>query len=513
MGIVRAWKIIAAIDVGANYLRMTIGEINAKGEVKILEDVVKPTKIGKDTFSSNRISVRTIHETCDDLKGFVRLMRDYKIKFYRAVATSGVREAENKQYFLEQIRLRTGLNIEAINIAEEQFFMLKAVSNHLNLIDIKKSEQSLIVNITSGAVETSIYEDGKLKFTEHVKVGSLRIKEALSELETKTIEFPEVMEEYIESKIYALRPQIGKFEIHHFLGIGGELNTICGIIRKKKGFSKKDYYIKKEELVALTKEISNMDNFQIKTTFGLSNKKAELLLPSILIFYCFLKMTKAEGIQIPKLSLRQGILYDLSDEILNIPRKKELINDIITSVWYLGEKYQIDKEHAIFVEKFSLKIFDSTKRLHKLGDKERLYLQVAAILHDVGVFISANNHNFHSYNIIRAQSIIGFSDIAIDLIASAARYHSEEIPTEVHKNYRYLNDADKMVVSTLAAILKLSEALDISHMQKIKEVKLIGTRDNLFFNLKSEGDLLLEEWDFSKHVDFFEEVIGVKAII
>ena len=169
------------------------------------------------------------------------------------------------------------------------------------------------------------------------------------------------MKEYIESKIYALKPQIKKFEPNHFLGLGGELNTICGIIRKKKGLNKKDYYIRKEALLALTKEISNMDNFQIKTTFGLSNKTAELLLPSILIFYCFLKMTKAEGIQIPKLSLRQGILYDLSDEILNIPRKKELINDIISSVWYIGEKYQIDKNMRLLLKKFHLKFLTTLR--------------------------------------------------------------------------------------------------------------------------------------------------------
>ena len=513
MSISREWKMIAAIDVGSNYLKMSIGEINTQGEVNVLEDVVKPTKIGKDTFSKARISVGTIHETCEDLKGFVRLMKDYKIKLYKAVATSGIREADNKQYVLEQIRLRTGLNIETINIAEEQFYMLKAVRNHLDSIDIKKTEQSLIVNITSGAVETSIYEGGKLKFTEHVKIGSLRIREILSELETKTIEFSETMEQYIESKIYALKPQIKKFKIDYFLGLGGELNTICGIIRKKKGVNEKDYYIKKEALLSLINEIRNMDNFEIKTTFKLSNKTAELLLPSILIFYCFLKMTMVKGIQVPKLSLREGILYSLADEILNIPRKKESINDIISSVWYMGEKYQIDKSHAIFVEMVSLKIFDHTKKLHKLGDRERLYLQVAAILHDVGGFISANDHNFHSYNIIRSQSIIGFSDIEIELIASAARYHSEDIPIMSHKNYRYLSDGDKMLVSTLAAILKLSEALDISHIQKIKDIKLVANRDSLFFNLESEEDLILEEWNFSKSVDFFEEVIGVKPII
>jgi exopolyphosphatase/guanosine-5'-triphosphate,3'-diphosphate pyrophosphatase len=321
------------------------------------------------------------------------------------------------------------------------------------------------------------------------------------------------MEQYIESKIYGLKPQIKKFEIHNFLGLGGELNTICEIIRKKKGINKKDYYIKKEALLSLIKEIGNMDNFEIKTIFGLSNKTAELLLPSVLIFYCFLKMTKVEGIQVPKLSLRQGILYNLADEKLNISGKKESINDIISSVWYIGEKYQIDIKHAIFVEKFSLEIFDSIKRLHKLGERERLYLQVAAIIHDVGGFISANDHNFHSYNIIRSQSIIGFSDIELEIIASVARYHSEDIPIAANESYRYLSDPDKMVVSTLAAILKISEALDISHIQKIKEMKLVVTRDSLFFNLKYEEDIILEEWNFSKHVDFFEEVIGVKPIL
>ncbi|MBU3189673.1 HD domain-containing protein [Clostridium bowmanii] len=507
------FKIVAAIDVGSNYLKMTIGEINTQGEVKILEDVVKPTKIGKDTFSKARISVKTIHETCDDLKGFVRLMKDYKIKFYKAVATSGIREAENKQYVLEQIRLRTGLNIESINIAQEQFFMLKAVRNHLNSIDIKKTEQSLIVNISSGAVETSIYEGGKLKFTEHVKIGSLRTREVLSDLETKTINFSQTMEQYIESRIYGLKSQIEKFQIHNFLGLGGEIDTICGIIRKKKGVNKKDYYIKMESILSLIDEIRNMDNFNIKTNYGISNKTAELLLPSILIFYCFLKMTKADGIAVPKLSLRKGIIYSLADEILNISRKKESINDIISSVWYMGDKYQIDKKHAVFVEKFSLEIFDYTRNLHKLGERERLYLQVAAILHDVGSFISANDHDFHSYNIIRAQSIIGFSDIEIELIASVTRYHGDEIPTKSRKSYRYLSDGDKMVVSTLAAILKLSEALDISHIQKISEMKLVVTKDSLFFNLESEEELILEEWNFLKHVDFFEEVIGVKPII
>ena len=179
---------IAAIDIGSNYLRMSIAEINTDEVIKILEDVIKPINIGKDTFTSKKISIQTMHQTCYHLKNFTQLIRDYRVKSYKAISTSGIREAENKQYILEQIRLRTGLNVECINATQERFFMIKAINYNSNLNSLK---QVLVVNITSGAVEVSIYEKGRLKFIEQSKIGSLRLRETLGELESKTLDFIE----------------------------------------------------------------------------------------------------------------------------------------------------------------------------------------------------------------------------------------------------------------------------------------------------------------------------------
>jgi exopolyphosphatase/guanosine-5'-triphosphate,3'-diphosphate pyrophosphatase len=507
---------IAAIDVGSNYLRMTIAEVNKKGTIKVLENVIKSSENGKDTFTSGRISINTIHETCTALRGFVHLMNDYNVKYYKAVSTSGVREAENKQYVLEKIRLGVGLDVQSITSAEERFFMLKAIRNHFFKSNFKIFKSTLIINITSGGLETLIYEKDELKFAEYVKLGSLRLKENLSDLEKKTLDFSAVMEQYIESKIYSLKHIITKYKIQYFVGLGGELDSIIKIAQNTNSQNDKNIangFISKEKFLELYTQLKNISNDQIRFTYGLSQKKAELLLPSLSIFYCFLKITNSNGIYVPKISLHQGILYDLLDELLDMPNKKESFNDIISSVWCIGKKYGINKPHAAFVEKISLYIFDQTYKLHKLGYRERMYLQVASILHDSGNIVNVTTHHIHSYTIIKNQSILGFSDEEISLIANIARYHSDEVPMKSHSNYQILSDKSKMIVSTLTAILKLAESLDSSHLQKIKELKLTLVGENLFFNLDAEDDIILEEWNFTKNTDFFEEVVGVKPII
>src|SRR5665647_1340596 len=154
--------------------------------------------------------------------------------------------------------------------------------------------------------------------------------------------------------------------------------------------------------------------------------EAELLIPSAIIFQRFLQATAAEGIHAPKVSLRHGLLAEMVDERFDTTRKFDFLNDIISSVRYLGRKFHIDEKHATQVESLSLSIYDQTTRIHKLGARERLYLQIAAILHDAGKYININQHDVHSGNIIRFQEIMGFSNQELNLVANIARYHSEE---------------------------------------------------------------------------------------
>jgi exopolyphosphatase/guanosine-5'-triphosphate,3'-diphosphate pyrophosphatase len=343
-----------------------------------------------------------------------------------------------------------------------------------------------------------------LKFTEYLKIGPLRLREILGDLENQTLSFPRVMEEYIDGKVFVLRSKIESMKIKKFIGLGGELSVI------KEIYELKDNFFDKEKLEGLSQKLKTMNIEQIMNLFHVNHNIAELLLPSVLIFKCLLNLTAAEGIYAPRITLRQGMVYDLSDELFNIVGKKNSLNDIISSVWYISEKYGIEKNHAAYVDKISAALFEKTWKWHRLGEKERLYLQVAAILHDSGNYVSFSEHGTHSYNIIRSQNIMGFSDRDLEIIANIARYHTSKIPTYEDPNYFALRHKEKIVVSKLSAILKIAESMDSSHLQKIESFDTSVSNNILYLKLYSVKDILLEKWDIMNNIEFFQEVMGIE---
>ena len=497
-------EVVAAIDVGSNFLRMSIVEICSDGSNVVLEDVYQPNNIGRDTFGNGRVSSEGIKRTCQILNGFSKLMKDYKVKVYKAIATSGLREADNRDYVVEQIRLQSGINVEIINIVQERLYIFKALRNHSDLRGDTSLKDTMIVNITSGGVEVTIYDDFGLRFTEYFKLGPLRIREILGELEDKTISFSRVMEEFIESKIYVLKSKVKDLKINKFIGLGGELNTVLNI------YSIHDRFLHKEKIDDLYKRLRDMSTDQIEEFYKLNRNTAELMLPSELIFKCFLNLTDADGIFAPMITLRQGIIYDLADELYNIEGRESALNDIISSVWYIAEKYGVEKEHAAYIEKISSILFEKTWKYHRLGNKEKLYLKVASILHDTGNYVSFSEHGLHSYNIIRSQKIMSFSDRDLDIIANVARYHTSKVPTYNDPNYLALKHKEKIIVSKLSAILKIAEAMDSSHLQKIASIDTHVSNDILYLKLYSMKDILLEKWEIMNNIEFFQEVMGIE---
>lgn len=504
------YKVVGAIDVGSNYLHMSIAQINEEdGSVTVLEDLTKPTTIGRDTFTVRRVMASTIRDTVDILKGFSHVLKDYKVKIYKAISTSGIREAENRDYVLEHIRLKTGINVEVINNAQEKFYLYKALRYHSPNLDLINSDRSiLIVNIATGGVEVSIYDKGNLKLTEYLKIGALRLRETLAELQRKTTDFSKVMEEYIDSKVSLLKPIIKNADIQQFVGLGNELKMIYQLCSKQD-----EHFFEIEDLAVIYDKAYGMLEEQIVNTFSLSVKQAETFLPSILILNSFVKMIKTKRVYVPPVVLRHGLLSDIADQLYETPRRQESINDIISSVWYIAKKFGVDKRHASHVEKMALSIFDQIKKLHRLGERDRLYLQIASIIHAIGYFVNFSDPDIIAYELILKQSIVGLADNEMMIIANIVRYHEMELPSFLHPNYYVLSYEEKIKVTKLAAILKLADSMDVSRGKKIEQVNITLSGDDLYFKLTTKHDILLEEWAFVQGSVFFEEVMGVRPML
>ncbi|MDD3225414.1 MAG: HD domain-containing protein [Clostridium sp.] len=499
---------VAALDLGANFFRMVVAEISSDGKIQILDELQKNTSIGSDTFSKKRIGFEAIGEACSILNGFVRLMRDYKVNFYWAVSTSGIREAENKEYVLEQIRVKTGIQIEVINTAQERFLVFKALRKNLKNSERIYNEGAMILNIGSGGVEVSVYDKGKLQFTEYIKIGSLRLIEILGCLKNSTLNFPSVMEEFVKNKTYTLVDYIKSYGIKNLIGLGGSFKFLLkNFDNYEKGF------IPKKLILDFSKEIKSMSVDNVCEKFNINGKEAKLLMPSSVIMETFLNMTDAKGVYVPKVSLRHGMLIDMLSNKLNPENKKIFEDDIISTVWHIGEKYRIDKEHAKEVENLALFIFDKTQKIHRLKQRERTLLTIASILHDIGKFVNLNEKGLFCYTLIHDEEILGISNKNLNIIANVVRYHGEDMPSFSDENYKNLSYSDKLTVSKLAAILKLSESLKFSPLAKLEILDITSDDTNVYFKIKSNKDITIEQWLFNSNRELFEEVIGLKPII
>lgn len=501
-------EIIAAIDVGSHALRMKIAQISAHGEIKALELLRHPISLGRDTYAMGRVSFKTVDETCEILKGFKKLMADYSVKTYRVIATSAVREAQNRDYIADQIRLKTGLNLEIISNAEERFLTYKAIRDNLANHEKIRREGALIVDIGSGSIEVSAYRDGHLFMSQNIKLGSLRLREVLSSIEGRTLNFPKILEEYISSSLDQIYVVKGKERYENFIALGGEIRIIGDICSNKGGKEHKKLIVK-EDFTQLYDTLMHKSIYSIGQEYGVSQERADILLPSMMIFKKLLDKTKAAEIYTPLVSLRDGIISDIVDKKFHTRREAEFMEDIVASARVQGKRYEYDEDHAREVECRALTIFDELKKMHGLGRRERLLLQLAAILHDIGKYIDLNQHYIHSYHIIMTLELMGISREEREIVANVARYHSRAVPSHYDANYKELEEKNKVIGAKLIAIIRLADALDRSHRQKVKEMKILLDGKKVLIKVDVEDDFLLEEWTFETKAEFFEEVFGV----
>src|SRR5262249_15034241 len=206
---------------------------------------------------------------------------------------------------------------------------------------------------------------------------------------------------------------------------------------------------------------------------------ADLAVAGAILLDEMLRRLGAEEITLCDLSLREGLVLDYiarhRKEIAQADRYPDVRR---RSVFELAERCNFWPEHAHQVARLSVAPFDQTRAIHGLTDREREWLESSAILHDVGVHISYEQHHKHSYYLVKNGDLRGFEPDEIETIALVTRYHRQATPKRRHEIYRDLPRRTRRVVQTLAAILRLAERLDRSHQQSISAIELHGRRED-----------------------------------
>lgn len=502
---------VAVIDIGSSAIRMVIAEVGPKFEIRYLENLQKPVRFGKEVFRTGRLSNTVMKEGISILKDFKSIMDGYGVKRLNAIATSAIREAANRDNFVDQIFVRTGIDIEILEGAEENRIELIAVEHALRDKFEFEKKNCLIIEVGTGHTEIILLTKGEVSLTRVLPIGSIRLPEQAIAGKTDSMTMQRILKRSIHSVAQEAGREYSLDEVNVFIAMGGEMRFLARHLNEK--VEGNFVMLPLKELNDFIKTISKMSVEEIASQFGLIYEEAETLYPSLLIYTGFLAETKSEDFLVPMISIRDGLLLEMS-QLLSGYKRTDLSRQVSHSARTLGRKYKYDEPHALCVAALSQKLFDLLKEDHGLGPRERLLLEAAAILHDIGMYISSASHHKHAAYLVDAAEIFGLRKTDKDIVSNVVRYHRRSTPKPTHVPYMSLPRDDRVTVSKLAAILRVADALDRSHQQKMKDLTLERGEDVYTLWVKEEaGDISVERQGLLEKGDMFADVFGVSIIL
>lgn len=500
----------AAIDIGSYETSMKIFEFSKKAGFRELNDVRYRLELGRGAYSSGRLDMNMVDSLCEILTDFKKMMGEFGAEDYRACATSAFRELENPILIIEQIYRRTGIRVEVLSNAEQHFLGYKSIAAIETGFKKMIQKGTAILDVGGGSLQVSLFDKDSLVTTQSLKIGSMRIRERLKDLEKQNTHYEQLIEEFIRNDLTAFqRLYLKDGNIKNVILMGDLLTDT----------------IFKEELVdrIITREEFNnrYDNTVYKTEevlaeeLGMEAEYASLVIPTMVICKNFLDIFNAESIWAPGVSLLDGIAFDFGEKKKFIKSVHNFENDILVASRNIAKRYSSSRNHIQGTTDLALAIFDSMKKIHGMGQRERLLLQIAAQLHDCGKYISLRDVAECSYQIIMATEIIGLSTEERQIIASAVRYNTTEFVYYNEKNDdgSGLDRNRYVLVAKLTAILRLANAMDRSHYQKVEGLRAVLKDRELQLSIDSSRDVSLELGLLKDKVKFFEEVFGIRLVL
>lgn len=514
--------VLACIDIGTNSFHMIVCRSEPKSDdFEIISRVKDVAPFFRQALTNHYIDETAQNSARDILKNMLKHAHDKGAESVTAVATSAVRESRNGSDVIHELGNELSLNIRVISGKEEARLIYLGVIFSMP----KLSGRFAIVDIGGGSTEIIAADRENCYFSDSYKLGAARLTQRFFPKEKVTKEALTDLHDEVRGM---LRPAAVAIKASggykRLIGTSGTVQALAKLDRVQVGRANEplDGWVlpleRLEDLVDYIEERA-LDGMRIK---GVSADRGQTILAGAIVLLETMRSLGASELTVCTAALREGVAVDHLLQTDMIQKDLKTHKDPRSkSVLELLERYNTNVEHALHVAKLACSIFRQSKEiLHDLPDDTEHLLWSAAMLHDIGTFISRKGHHKHSYYLILHSGLLGHSEEEVGMIASIARYHRGTKPSEMHEAWYKLDESDKNIVKPLAAILRIAEALDRSHRQVIEDVqvalssfkkskKMEVLTLSLIPQLKEGMNCLAESWALGEKKDFFEEVFEV----
>ena len=497
---------LGSVDVGSNAIRLLVGDFERPHTYRVIAQERFPVRLGHDVFRYGALAPEMADRAIRGLASFRKQIDTLNVTHYRAVATSAVRESRNGEAFIGRVRRATGLELEAITGAEEARLVQIAVRSRIPFA----GRRFAVVDVGGGSVEVMVVSDAGVHWSESHAMGTVRLLE----------EFdggggPERLRDFLVEYTATLRlASMQRLDaVTGLIATGGNIEALAKLIGAEAGEDGVSL-VPVARLRAIAEDLASLDYEERVRRLDLRADRADVIVPAAFLYERVARLTGMHVVHVPHVGVKEGVLLDLAQNVFAHPyHENEQDRVTLEGALALGRRFDFEAAHGAQVGRLAVSLFDQLAVLHGLDERDRRILLAAAVLHDIGIYISYKGHHRHSLYILQHSEIADFSSREMLMVANVARYHRKGPPSDDHADYLRLSEDERDRVSMLSAVLRLADALDREHRQRVSDVSADFRGAELILNVHGSGDLALERWALARKADLFRDLFGLDVTL
>jgi exopolyphosphatase/guanosine-5'-triphosphate,3'-diphosphate pyrophosphatase len=502
--------ILAAVDIGTNSVHLVVARVD-ENRIEVVEREREMVRLGSSAGDMKRLTAAAISRGIEALARFKQVAAIHGASM-RAVATSAVREAENRSVFIDRARA-VGVDVEVISGFEEARLIHLGVLQAVPVYD----RQVLVCDIGGGSTEVVVGTKGDILTARSLKLGSIRLTRRYFDGPKVTTKAVEACRQDIRTALTPTAREVRRTGFDVAVGSSGTIGAVCQMVaaRADGGVprSLNNLTVTRADIDGVVRRLIKAPTVKERARIpGLDPRRADIILAGALILEQVVHELGAEELTFSDYALREGVLLDTWRRVHG--GSLHHLSDLRRrSVLRLADQMDEDPAHSAHVARLALDLFDATADRHGLGDDSREVLEAAALLANVGLFVSHAGHHKHSYYVIRNSELLtGFTDREIELIAQVARYHRKSTPRKKHDEFAALDRDDQRRVRVLAGLLRVAVGLDRNHAARVSAVSVRSDGDGelVIGAVPADGlDVSLELHAAAGRSDLLADALGV----
>ncbi len=500
----------AAVDIGSNSVRMMAAEVS-HGETHILAQDREVTRLGESVFRSGAISKEALDFLCATLARMSAAYSRLDTLATRAVATSAVRDANNQDEFLQRTSSALGTKVEVISGSEEARLIHLGVESRWP----RQKERTLIVDVGGGSAELIISQGGQLIDAVSKPLGAVRLTDLFLQSDPPAPEALRRLNAFIEEKLSSFLKQHSAEKFDRAIATSATAAAlVCAVnqVPRAKRENADRLKVSTGQLQDFFIQLSGADLAGRRKMIGIGPKRAEIIVAGAAVFLTILKLFNHRSLYYSAAGVRDGIIADLAArgvgrEFSQLSREQRAV------VEGMAKKYGVSLRHARHVACLTQRLFETLQPVHQQPPAAGKLLEAAAYLHDIGHFVSGTAHHKHSAYLVANSDLPSFTNKERLTIAALCRFHRKSMPQPRHSNFQALETDSKRVVTSLAPLLRIADALDRGHEQKIRDVTSTVRDGNLSLVVESQADPDLELWAANEAADAFRGLYAMPLTI